>query len=408
MVDMKRIEREIEQDRRETRLRKKKDEELWSKISNYPPIYVPGNWRIYLAKRSNGPCIYQYTGIKTTGYLFWKKKLPNKIVDKLQFSNEPGRNYYRVGDKIMGGEQEESKLYDLFHELPRPSDKDATWTDLLWWFLNEGETEKYKFCWIIKSIEPNGRGGGNIFMTGLIYFEGYNVELTTKHKWTREQLNQNFIDTSIDFTVIQLMAKAVATVSLVALQGVSKAATAPAKKLAKKIIKKQLKKRASRQFRIFIFKAVKSHLVKTAALSTKEFFVVFIKELKKGYSEKDFYEKISGRKASWKTIEPALREAMVAFIGKVIDGLFSATIGEAIKNNKEIRKIQGEIATIYLSVIMTTPFNSVAKAFSTAYSESQRNKKSMWLYFEEELKKNLNDSLKQAFLKDVTGVIVSN
>lgn len=402
MVDMDQIKKDIERRQREYEIRKRKEEEIWSKVSNHPPSEVPGNWRIYLANRSNGPCIYEYNGYTTN---FWGTRQPNKLVDKLMFPNSQGRKYYKVGDKILSGEQDEDTLNRLFPELAKSGKKEADWTDLIWWYLNEGEKEKYKFGWIIRSITPNKKGGGRIGMTGIIHFEGYNVELDTIHYWNRRELNDNFVFSSYDFTIIQMLAKASVTVSLVALQGVSKAASASVKLVAKKAIKKELKKRASKRMRRMVYKAVKSHFIKTAASSTKEFFIVLAKELKKRNSEKEFYERISGGSASWKVMEPALRAAMFAFIAKLVDGLFTASIGEPLSKNSEMQKIERELVTIYLSFLMTTPFNSVIKAVDTAYTKSQRTNKPMWMFLEVELNNNLKDALKQAIMKDVTGAV---
>ena len=402
MVDMVRIRKEIERKQKEYLIRKRKSEEIWSKVSNHPPAVVPGSWKIYIANRSNGPCIYEYTGYNTN---FWGTRQPNKLSEKLLFPNVPGRKYYKIGDKILAGEQDEDTLCRLFPELAKPEKKEAGWTDLLWWYLNEGEKEKYKFGWVIKSIQPNGKGGGRIGMTGIIHFEGYNVELKKLHYWNRNQLNDNFIFSSYDFTVILMLAKATATITVVALQGVSKAATAPVKHLMKKMIRKEIAKKGSKRFVKMICKETTIHLMKTAASASKEFIVVLAKELKKGDSERDLYVRATGVNSSWKIIEPAVREALVAFIGKIVEGLFAATFGDLITKNKEMKQLEKQLAEIYLKYIMISPFSSVLKAINTSYTKSQRTKKSMWEFLDIELQKNLNDSMKQVLMKDVTGAL---
>jgi hypothetical protein len=397
-----RLEQAIAKDRMEYEQRKMKDENLWRNVKNIPPSDVPGYWKIYLATRSNGPCIYEYEGFKKN---FWGTVQPNKLSEKLMYENEPGRNYYKVGDKILSGEQTENFIYRLFPELPRSGDEEGDWTKLLWLFLNDGEQQKYKFCWSIKSIEPDGRGGGCIDMAGIIYFDGYNVELTRTHRWNREQLNNNFVFASYDWTVLIWFIKATMTITMLALQGVGKSATAPAKALAKKILLKELKKRTSKEFRKKLFKMLLMKITKTMANSIKEFVVTFVKELKKGYSEQEFYNKISGQTANWKVVEPALREALVAFFGGLIDGLFEASIGEKISKNKELQDITKKLTEVALKSIMATPFNLVVKSVNSAYTKAQRQKKSMWDFYGDDFYENFKSTLEQIFLKDIPGAV---
>lgn len=396
-----RMEQKWEQNRREYEEGQKKEAILWSKIVNNPPAEVPSHWRIYLVNRCNGPCIYEYASAKN----FWGTLQANRLVEKLMFPNEPGRNYYKVGDKILSGEQTQDFLYKLFPELPREGDEEGDWTKLLWLFLNDGEQKKYKFCWAIKSIIPNGKGGGSIEMSGIIYFEGYNVELTRTHHWNRQQLSENFTFASYDWTVLLWFINATMTVTMLALQGVSKSATAPAKALAKKILLRELKKRTSKEFRKKLFKMILMRITKTMAKSIKEFVVTLTKELKKRYKEQEFYTQISGKTANWKVLEPSLREALVAFFGGLVDGLFDASIGEKLSKNKEMQDITKQMTEVALKSIMTSPINMVVKSVNSAYSKSQRENKSMWDFYEDEFYENFKSTLEQIFIKDLPGAI---
>ncbi len=146
--------------------------------------------------------------------------------------------------------------------------------------------------------------------------------------------------------------------------------------------------------------------MKTAASASKEFVVVLAKELKKNYSEQYLYVRATGVNPSWNIIELAVREALVAFIGKIIEGLFAATFGDLITKNNDMKQLKNQLAEIYLKHIMTSPFNSVVKAINTSYTKSQRTKKPMWEFLGKEIEKNCNDSLKQVLMKDVTGAFI--
>lgn len=386
----------------EYEIRKRKSEKQWLRVSDYPPSVAHTYRKIFLATRSNGPCIYEYTGYKTSMGLFTIKTLPNKPVKSLTFSNDSNlkRNYYKVGDKILCGEMEEFRLNMLFPELANSRKKEANWSDVLWLFLNEGESEMYKYCWVIKSIQPNGRGGGTIMMSGLIYFEEYNVELKTVKHWSREQLDDNFSQHK-NYTAFKFMAKAVASISIIALQGASKGTTASVKALATNIMKKQLRKKASKRFKAMVSKAV----LKTAASSTLEFFKAFGKEYIKRRKEKDFYENVTGKRASWKILEPTLMEAAFAFISKIADEVFSETVGDWIKRNNELTNIKKEMATILVKNIMITPYIQFADGIKSAHLLAGRTKKPVSTILPQELSKKFRDSLYQIFIKDMPAAL---
>jgi hypothetical protein len=400
MVDMKRIEREIEADRKAVAEKKRKEEALWAKVHNSPPAETPGNFRVYFAKRSNGPCIYEYHGRKTN---FWGTRQPNKPVPRLSYPNQQNRKYYQAGDRILHGEVDERFLYDLFPELPKPDDTKAEWTDLLWWALNEGETEKYKYCWVIKSIHPDGRGGGYVKLSGEINFEGHNVRLGKIHERKRLELNGNFVNASIDWSVLQFFAKATVTVSMVALQGISKSVQAPAKILARKVLFKEMKKRTSKRFRRIVFRAVYHRLVRTLASSGKAFCLTFTKELRKRNKEADFYRRVTRRSPHWGTVEPALRAAAIAFVGGLMDGAFSNTVGKEIRTSKAATKIQKEIAEAIVKRWMTGPPKLLVSSVNSAWDKKKRRRKPFWPILAQELHKNVWKSVEDALLKDLTG-----
>jgi hypothetical protein len=268
--------------------------------------------------------------------------------------------------------------------------------------MNEGATEdEYKVCWRILSIEPDGKGDGCVKMGGIINYGTYNLELKTPHEFNREQLNGNFVVGSYDFTILVYFIKAVNTVTLIALQGLSKAVTAPAKALAKKLLLKEIKRRTSKRLRIMVFRAVYHKLLKIVPQATLQFCKTLAMELNKLRHTQDVIRQLSGRAPTWGIFKPALLTASAAVVGTVIDGVFSASIGREIRTSKAFTKIEKEVAEAIVGKIMTAPAKIVVTALANAKKTSDRTRETFLNALEKELNKGFKDLLNDAITKEL-------
>ncbi len=376
---------------------------VWSGIVDYPPQDVKGYERIYLARRSDGPCIYLYSGIQLSFFL--RREIPNsnKFVSYLNEKHGIERSYFKVGDKIFGGENTEHELYRMFPGLKRPESRDSDWTRLFWWFLNEGEQDTYKNCRVIKGIYPDGKGGGKIETAGYIHFGGYNIELASE-KESRLSMNQRFIHHSYDFTVITWMAKAVTKGSVIALSGISKGLTAPAKLVLKKVIIKESRRIASRKIRIIVLKAIFRKTSVALRSAVKEFIKTFVIQLRKQEMRKKFFKANKVNTLNWNAVEPAIMDATVSFMGSLLDSSFDNTIGREIRNTKTYNEILKEIKIVVLKSFRTTPIKVLITAIKSSDRKARYEKKDFWIILEEEIYSSLGSSVEEILTKDIPSV----
>lgn len=379
-----------------------KESSLWSGIVNSPPAQVTSARHIFFAKRCDGPCLYEYVG-----------KSPNHPVDELKYPQSNNRMYYKAGDKILLGKLSDRQLHQLFpNDLPQYNDPYAPWQKLLWCFLTENETEKYDFCWIIKSINPRVSGEGSLYMYGLILFEEYQITVREDRPvhFTQDQISDAFnLATTFSYAEsISLLSRIIINISLAPLLSIGQGSSAGVKKLAKRIIVRQASKRLTPRFRQWIIKMVSVKLAEGIKDSIAEFLKTFITELLSAMSKEQAIQNLTGdRVRDPKKIKSALEKASEALLTTLLSAQFEIIIdnSEYIKKTASVDKVKAEIVKFLVLRLSSVPYELYYSTIENAISKTKTNNTPLKKSLTEGFELSLSSTLENAFLADIPGLI---
>jgi hemoglobin-like flavoprotein len=364
----------------------------WDK--GVPPARAPREVRVLFFRKGTKHVIYEYD----QGY---RRRT-------LLFANERGRDYYREGDVILTTTLSKGQFAASYPaaaaEMP---ERAADALSLALWFLNEGKSDTRMVAWKIKAVHCDGKdwgGTGLAEMTSYLRVGDDATPLITR-MMTRRGLNIKFSSANFENATgaLRWWCKAMVVVAQIGAQSAGSAIRAGAQRVLKKLLLKKMKEKLSQRARRRIFRAMAHRVSQTLGLG----FTAFVKTYATKVATKDIQDLLRRPGVSVQqqkqAINPALKDACIAFVKGFMEGMFNQTVRKHIATSPLLQKAGKEVATALAKRLFTEPTNLLAEATAAAAEEAASNTNKTFhravigqlvAKFQESLKTHAKDVLK--------------